>query len=681
MTNLALLLLCSLSALHAAAQSADPPARGTISREIIRIHYGKNGSLAYDLSTGTLDIFEGREGIFAHVFASVKIEDRILSSKDYRQRKYSKTAILDGFGKGEKHVIDLSGDHVPPMRQVFYIYPGLDYFFTTTEVTGTKLRTNYLAPFEGEFKSSHDPQTLFIPFDNDTFISYEAIPLKPGVSNTSAEAGVVYDNGSRNGWVVGSVEHEVWKTGVRTLATDSNHILRVLAGFSEEAVTRDKIPHGEVVGDTLRSPLVFVGAFSDWREGMEAYGRANRIAEPPFVFTWTKPAPVGWNSWGVLKDKLNFEKAIKVADFFADSLTAFRTGHTAYIDLDSYWDYMVGEGGDYSKLKAFADHCKARGLEPGVYWAPFTDWGWKGGPGRKVEGSNYTFGDLWTRVGDQYHELDGARAMDPTHPGTQQRIATAIKKLKDCGFKMIKIDFLGHAAVESTKFYDSTVRTGMQAYRKGMEFLISQLGDQMLIYAAISPSLATGRYVHTRRIACDAFKSIHDTKYTLNSVSYGWWQTYVYPFIDADHIVFSDEQEGANHARMISGLVTGSFITGDDFSEHGPWSSRAQRFYQDPELLKIVENGKAFRPVEGNTGKGASEMFVRRTGNFFYLAVFNYSAEPKIYSLDAGRVGLPLQKHYKALELISGQPVSFDAGSMQLEVKAADAALYKFELE
>jgi alpha-galactosidase len=644
----------------------------------VTIPYGAGSSISYDLENGTYTVYQGKYAAFSKVIASFKINNKTASSKDYTARVYSKTTISDGFGKGTKHVITLTGKNLTTIKQVFYTYASRAFFLTQIEATGKNLKSNSITPFSGNIPAVNgDARSIFVPFDNDTFIRYNAKPFVAPFTNMSAEVGAVYDNTSRNGFIAGSVEHEVWKTGIRSIAkADIENAIDVWSGYTEESVTRDNIAHGEISGDIIKSPKIFVGYFADWRTGLEEYAKANRIAEPPYVFNWTKPTPVGWNSWGVMQEKLTYEKATKVADFFADSLSAFRTGNTAFIDLDSYWDFMLKGGleGDYSKLKQFADYCKSKGLQPGVYWAPFTDWGWKGGPDRKVQGSNYTYGQLWTKVGNGYHDIDGARAIDPTHPGTKQHIDLVIGKLRECGFKMIKIDFLGHATAESTHFYDPKVTTGMQAYREGMEYLINKLGDQMLIYAAISPSLATGRYVHTRRIACDAFKTIKDTQYTLNSVSYGWWQTYLYNYVDADHVVLSTESEGANRARMLSATITGTVISGDDFSVHGQWSARAKAVYQNKEWLKVIENGKAFEPIEGNTGENASEMFTRKIGNVVYLAVFNYSGDPKEFTIDAKRVGLSPQKEYLVHEILQN-----NKAGMNIKIGAADAALYKFE--
>ena len=68
-------------------------------------------------------------------------------------------------------------------------------------------------------------------------------------------------------------------------------------------------------------------------------------------------------------------------------------------------------------------------------------------------------------------------------------------------------------------YYDPEVQTGMQAYNKGMAYLLEQM-EGMYITMAISP-LFPSQYAHSRRIACDAWAGIGDTEYTLNSLTYG----------------------------------------------------------------------------------------------------------------------------------------------------------------
>jgi alpha-galactosidase len=650
----------------------------------ITMAFGKHGVITYNSKLRTIDVANKEKIIFSGASASATVNGIVLQISDYPSPVFAKNVLNDAIGNGTKYTLTYAAAGKPQLIQNFYTYKDKEYFVTQLEVDGKgqQVSTNLITPItpgDVRFDTAENLYTVFMPYDNDAFISYESKPVKNINANTSAEVGLVFNNTSRNSFIMGSLEHTVWKSAVKTAKVANKVSLSAWAGYSEQAVTRDSIPHGLVKGGTVSSPKFFIGYYSDWRTGLEEYGKANRLIEKPFVFNWDKPTPVGWNSWGVLMEKINYENTTKVADFFADSIPQFRVGNTAYIDLDSFWDNMVkgGFSGDFSKVKEFADYCKKRNLKPGVYWAPFTDWGHKGGPNRKAEGSNYTYGEMWTKTGNNtYFDFDGARAIDPTHPGTLQRVDYVINKLKACGFKMIKIDFLGHAAAESTSFYDKNVTTGMQAYKVGMERLVKELDGQMLIYAAISPNLATSRYAHTRRIACDAWKTMEQTQYTLNSVNYGWWQTYTYNYIDADHVVFADESEGENRARLISSVITGTLITGDDYSRHGQWSKRAKDWLGNKEMLKIVANGKAFMPVDGNTGKKTTETFVQNIGEDYYLAVFNYGKDKKEYHLPLERLGVK-NGAYSLNDIFSAETTIIKENSIDLVLGAEDGRLYK----
>lgn len=649
----------------------------------IKMTFGKSGVINYDAKQKTIAVSQSGKIIFSGAKASVIVNGKTISVNDYPEAVFAKEAISDDLGKGLKYTLTYKDKSKATLIQSFYIYNNQDYFITQLEILGNgqQIATNYIAPLDlGKiaFDKIENLHTVFVPYDNDAFISYNSKKLDTIAHNNSAEVGIIFNNTSRNGFIVGSLEHTIWKSAVKTINQNKAASFSAWAGYSEKENTRDSIAHGIVKGDKVASPKFFVGYYSDWRNGMEQYAKTNRIVEKPYVFAWDKPTPVGWNSWGVLMEKINFENTTKVADFFADSVPEFRVGNTAYIDLDSFWDNMVKGGftGDFSKLKEFADYCKKKGLEPGAYWAPFTDWGWKDGPNRKAEGSDYTFGEMWTKTGNTYFDFDGARAIDPTHPGTLKRVDYVINKLKECGFKMIKIDFLGHAAAESTSFYDQNVTTGMQAYKVGMEHLVNALDGKMLIYAAISPNMATSRYAHVRRIACDAWKTIEQTQYTLNSVNYGWWQTYSYDYIDADHVVFADVTEGENRARLISSVITGTLITGDDYSKEGIWSKRAKEWLQNKELLKIVENGVAFRPLEGNTGKLTTEVFEQKIGNNWYIAILNYSNMPKNYALPLQRLGVK-NGDYKLQDVFTGQNSEVKNNSIILSLGSKDARLFK----
>ena len=55
----------------------------------------------------------------------------------------------------------------------------------------------------------------------------------------------------------------------------------------------------------------------------------------------------------------------------------------------------------------------------------------------------------------------------------------------------------------------------------------------------------------------------------MNALSWGWWIDRIYQYNDADHVVLRDATEGENRARITSSIITGLFITGDDYSDNG----------------------------------------------------------------------------------------------------------------
>jgi len=662
----ALLLIC-IAAMYTATAQKDP----------YLIRFGNNSAISYGRDGHYAVMFNGRQ-VISDAYARANGDRNFDTRTDNIGIHTSGKIQLAGM-KCTVHTIWVS-NHA--MRQLFYVFPGKNYVLTQLILDGQGA-SNYMAPLITDrvlFQQSGDNRVLYVPFDNDMWARYNAAPMKEAAFNSS-EVTAIYNTDNNNGIVIGSLEQDNWKSGIRIKggSAETLNSLELYAGMSDSVVTHDRIAHGKILPGTdgqVKSPLMLIGSFADWRDGMETFAKLNAVLQPKQIFSWTKPTPVGWNSWGVLQDKITFEKAMKVVGFFGDSLTAFRSeDNSLFIDLDAFWDNMTPGGidGDVSKLQTFVDRCKQKGLKPGIYWTPFADWGKSD---RNVEGATgYSYPETWTKQNSRMLDIDGGRAMDPTHPATKQRIVHTIHKMKAMGFEMIKIDFLGHGAQEADRFYDSSVTTGMQAFRQGMSFLDSVLGKQMLVYAAISPNMATARYVHARRIACDAFSSLEHTEYTLNSTGYGWWQSFIYNYMDADHVVFAKEEDGVNRARLAAALVTGTLFTGDDYSITGKWTNSAKLLLQNKDLLAVIRDGKSFRPVYANTGDRGVSLFIKTTGDAVYIAHFNYTDQPQSFTLPPGPLkGMGKQPAIR--ELFSGQSVN---GGLTLEINTPpqDVRLYR----
>ena len=268
---------------------------------------------------------------------------------------------------------------------------------------------------------------------------------------------------------------------------------------------------------------------------------------------------------------------------------------------------------------------------------------------------------VFRRAGPDARQIAGIHRAGDLHvdeiAGDERQIAAA--RAQHRRVEYIKIDFLTHGCAEADYYYDPEVQTGMQAYNKGMAYLLEQM-EGMYITMAISP-LFPSQYAHSRRIACDAWAGIGDTEYTLNSLTYGWWLNQVYTYNDPDHLLLEPVSDGENRARITSGVITVIFMNGDDLSYISGIQvakDKARKFLTNEDINAIAKMGKSFRLVNGNMD-GADFLFMHDTGKEVYLAAFNYSGYDLTYDLPLSRLGLRESSTYKAKELWSGKEVKF----------------------
>jgi alpha-galactosidase len=649
-----------------------PIAAGTLQT----VTFGTNNSIVYNLGNKTYDVKFNGAAVITKASAYAFSDQQYVSS-NFATAVYTSESFTDNIGSGTKHIFTLSGNYTLGMQQIFYTYTNKNYLAVQVVLTGNGSNCYKMSPLTSYQVTpnfgSGDTRAVFVPYDNDAWVRYNAYPLN-AADFTASEVTNIYNNTNRKGLVIGSLEHTKWKTGITVNGGGtSSAYVSVIAGWTKKEITRDTRGHGWVnVGQTsCPSPKVIISANDDWRSGFEEFAQANAALQPKYIFDWTAPKPIGWNSWGAMQTSINLTKVNAVTDFFHDDCPAYKTeDNTLFIDLDSYWDNMTD-----AQLAQFVTYAKSKGFKAGIYWAPFVDWGKYN---RQVEGSSYSYNQCWTTVNGAPFELDGAYAMDPTSPGTKARIHYFINRFKAAGFEMVKVDFLTHASIEADSFVNYQLHTGMEAYQEGMKYLIDEINGTMLVEAAISPNIATGPYVHVRRIACDAYSSIGDTDYTLNSTTYGWWQNQIYDYLDADHVVFGTVTAGENRARLLSSVVTGTITSGDDFSVAGAWKAKAQSLLQNNDVMNVARADVNFRPADGNTGYNAANIFSATHNDVTYVAVFNYSNAAVTNNINLSRLGLG-SGNYTVKELYSGT-TSTTQGTLRVQLPQADAALYAISL-
>jgi hypothetical protein len=628
-----------------------------------------NVRLDVNLGAGTATFSYGGVAKIANFYAAVQL-DSYVTSRAYASRS---CAVL-----GNAVTVTSTGGGLPTMTQR-YVLDGGNHILTQVAVSGSGLASNWISPLvtdapgDVDVAGWADPRVLWIPFDNDAWVTFDAQPMNG--SGTSYEASAFYDNTSRNGIVVGSVTHDTWKSGVYYQATNASlAAMHVFGGATDPTFSHDPLPHGKVSGASIASPVVFAGYASDWRDLMEEYADANAARQPKLP--WSGGVPFGWNSWGKLQTKISHDSAVAVSDFIASMQPAFSNGGVVYVNLDSYWDNL-----SVAQLQDFVNHCHANHQKAGIYWTPFVDWGLSAT--RAVEGSSTaTYGEIWLRdaMGNPI-SLDGAYAVDPTHPATKGRIDYFIDEFKAWGFEYVKLDFLSHGALESTVRADPSVQTGVQAYNEGMEYIVNRIGGSMFISESIAP-LFPGGYGHARRISCDvngAAVDPHGASYELNSVTYGWWMSgRTYAYNDPDMVVFEGYTADDNLTRLLSAVLSGTvFLDGDDLTE--PTGQALARAYLTvPRLNGVAQLGRTFRPVEGNTGTSPSDVFVLQDGTTTYLAVFDFGSAAQAKVVDLARAGLVGTKTYAATDLWSGSSSSV-TGTLTVTLDAGAGRVFALE--
>lgn len=579
-----------------------------------------------------INVYHAGNKIATGIYAEYNLGNTIVNSKEYSNRKFETQNLKDQFGKGKKWTITYSSQEHPTLTQTFRIYK--DFLLTdiTISANDKKLHSNYMAPVLAQTDTllySSNRRKLFVPFDNDAWIRYKSTNHIEDELR-SYEVSTVYDSQKQDGIVMGAIEHDKWKNAIEL--NDKKKSLKMYSGVAD-TLTRDIHAHGSLKGNQIKSATFMIGHFKDWREGMEKYADNNAIVAPRRE--WNKAMPVGWNSWGALAFGVNHTNSTEVIKFFANDLQSKSFANAdgeLYTGLDSGWNSF-----SEPDLKDFADQCYANNQVPCIYWTPFTDWGKN--PEREVPGTSYKYKDVYLYADGKPQELDGAYAIDPTHPAIKKMMEDTHNLFRKCGYKYVKMDFMTHGRMEADHWYNKDITTGTEAYNYGMQLLDSIFSD-MYLNLSISP-IFPAQYAQSRRIACDAWNKIKDTEYTMNALSWGWWIDRVYQYNDADHVVLRDATEGENRARITSSVITGLFITGDDYSAKGDENvkNRARKYLTNPDVNAIA-TGRSFRPLTGDNDNSENKFIRRDEDGTTYLAVFNYTDNDLQFSLPLSRMGI-----------------------------------------
>lgn len=634
--------------------------------------------------------------------------------------------VRDEHGAGLELVVVHSGDGDVQLEQRFTAYDGQPWVFVQTRLLSREpVRSNHLgvlvveSPGRVQLPPGPRPRLLDVPFDNDEWVRFDARALDEGpVSGTSFELAALYEASGGEGLVVGSVTHDVWKTGVHYDATPEGVArLEVYGGAAVPDApgllgptrgkdgTHDVEPHGALVGTEVSSPRVVLTAAADVREALVAFGEANARVAPRRK--WTGPVPFGWMSWGAFGLDVTEAKVKGVADALVTSLVprGFADRAVTTVNVDA------GLSGD---PRALVVALHQRGLRAGTYRAPFTlflDAGDTHALDARAGHTGYTYAELVLRdARGAPLRRHGAFVLDTTHPGGRALLDEQIDQVNAEGHDFLKLDFVSDGALEGAHF-DPHVRTGLQAYQAAMRRIAERLRPDVFVSLSIAP-LFPHQFAHARRLSCDVIGQLNDelapaaphygsTEYGLNALTFGFWMHgTLYDFTDADAVALTrfaptgtELPEEWARTRVLAAAISGSMLLDSTDLTSSEGLARAGRLLTPPAITALVRRRVVFRPLElaprlvqarvpgyeeVQTGSGASRLFVLHDGDAVVLAAFNLDASrPWSGSVRLSSLGLEPERAHAVSDLWTQAALPPATGQLDFTLAPGRAELWR----
>ncbi|MBE6652533.1 MAG: carbohydrate-binding protein [Ruminococcaceae bacterium] len=636
--------------------------------------------LTLDTQNGVYSLLDRGKVILENAHAEVKINGQMVATHDFAVHTYQED------GDTIRFVHSGHSDFAGTLTQTFTEKNG--YLLTQVTISADQaLSTNYVSVLSAYEDAVRIDNGVFLqmPFENNwdepKFIGVQDL----GYITKGYEVGVIFNEKTSHALVLGSVAHDTWKSGVSVYAQNNRLMgVNLFAGITDPSAG-DTVAHGSVSGTQVTSPLMMLGIFDSWQDGLTAYGKANADVVPPKESIST--VPFGYNSWGSLQTKVNYSDMLATSDFMAKHLQELWYGEdegVVYVNLDSYWDYLAYNDSDCGMsrdeaLRSFVEHCNRNGQKAGIYYTPFSSWHGSVDAlkGAKMEGSDYTYYDaaLKREDGSLCGTL-GGWMLDPTHPGTVARIEYMMNYFIDLGFEYIKLDFMTNGAAEGDHYLEE-ITTGMQAYNYGLARIHEICNGKMFVNLSIAPVFPY-QYADGRRISCDSFGELGHTQHVMAYLTANFWHKEIYAYPDPDHIVTVGPSKGEIRCRITSGAITGtSFLIGDDLSgipDDGTAYESYMEYLQNPEVIRIAKQGLAFRPYAIEAGQRCANVYYHVGDGYIYVAMFNFTTVRTTMEIDLA--ALCDGEILSVTEVWRNKTTNTSNGVLAYEMPKRDAALF-----
>ncbi len=383
-------------------------------------------------------------------------------------------------------------------------------------------------------------------------------------------------------------------------AADGGTVLETFVAADGASPTRLRIVQGlrgSVVPIAKDAPRTLDGlaiALGDLGPSLERWAALVRAKHPDVVPR--KPALGGWGSWNLYYANVDAAKLREEATWVAANLAP--KGLTDFLLDDGYeptwgtWSASSAFGAELATLNA---EQAALGLKPAVWLAPFyvdlrdplvtehPDWFV-----RKPSGELRTF----TNFGPTH------AALDVTNDAARAHVIDALKRLRDWGYRTIKIDFLFGGAIAGVR---SKPVTGLESYAQWMR-AIREAVPELHVIGCGAPILPSVGFVDSMRTGPDVafdpspvaqwpFVGAQARHTAYRGFTDAWW------VLDPDVVILRGD--GIDDAEAWTFVVSSAMSGGNWLSGAGRQSTpkRLSRLLA-PEILALVRDGRAARPLD-----------------------------------------------------------------------------------
>ncbi|KAA5825126.1 T9SS type A sorting domain-containing protein [Algibacter amylolyticus] len=617
------------------------------SQNTTTISLGGSQEIIYNLDTGEATYINGNASIM-NFYAEVKIPNSV-TSRMYTNRTVQ---VL-----GAVTTIVNTGLGLPTMKQWFVLDNNNQCRFGLTLEHVTPIETNYMAPMVAQGANVLDLgvggeiRTMSMPWFQPNGVRWE-YPSING-DNRSYNVTTLHNVASRNGFVLGALTHDNWRSavltkGVNNLLTN----LEVMCGAPMSSINSE-LEHGKLSGTVITSSTMMIGFFDNYKNGLEEYAKTIGSITPKLgraaSLTFDKNTIISWKTWGNGANKNSSDvwpttELTSIPVFIKEELqpTGFQNTEGKVVIA------VAGNTpGIHKPLKPFREQVDANDQIKGAYNGT-----WKCGSIDNLDQvvhaatSNYTLGELVLRDHDgnivEFVNNAGKTvyAFDPTHPGNIARLEKNLNTHLVQGNQFIRLDFTFYGGFEG-KFYNPEIKTGVQAYNFGMKNLIDKLEGKMHINLAISPYFPF-QYGHSRRISGDTSYKFETIEYELNALAGGWWlgNGNLYDNLDPGDVDFNpnEDNEEATMSQINAAAITGYFQSSDDFTDPHR-RDMALKYLTKTKVFNVLNKGVSFEPLDLASELTPNVFYYKEESTgILYIALFNHTSGSLPLSFDIDRI-------------------------------------------